>query len=192
MKVARKAVVSIAEIALLVVLVVVPSLWAFNQIKEAAAEQKHTFNVIHGANGLLSALIDAETGQRGYLLTGDKTLLEPYLAVRDGISGQLNTLRQISLIRAARQHLAALAPLIDAELAYLAHNIELRNNNNLTAALMNARGIQGKQMMDAIRAEMRRFIQIEEGALAQHDTEFQSKLRLLFIFIVTASPTSAV
>jgi len=42
-------------------------------------------------------------------------------------------------------------------------------------------------LMDSIRAEMRGFIQIEEGALVQHDAEFQSNLRHLFTIIIAAS-----
>jgi CHASE3 domain sensor protein len=51
---------------------------------------------------LLSALKDAETGQRGYLLTGDEAFLEPYVAVRDGVRSQLEELRQLTTSSAAR------------------------------------------------------------------------------------------
>ena len=64
------------------------SFWAFRQIRQAAEARRHTYVVISSADDLLSALKDAETGQRGYLLTGDEAFLEPYLAVRDSVSGQ--------------------------------------------------------------------------------------------------------
>jgi PAS domain S-box-containing protein len=83
----------------------VSSFWAFNQIKEAAETRKHTYEVIRLADTYLSALRNAETGQRGYSLTGDKAFPEPYLALRDGIRGQLEELRQRTLIRDARKHL---------------------------------------------------------------------------------------
>jgi two-component system sensor histidine kinase EvgS len=111
---------------------------------------------------LLSELKDAETGQRGYLLTGDEAFLEPYLAVRDSISGHLEELRQLTLISAAHKHLDALAPLMDAKLAELSHVIELRRNHDMTAVLAVVSSGQGKRLMDSIRAEMSSFIQIEE------------------------------
>jgi PAS domain S-box-containing protein len=187
MKAAHRAFVSLIEITILIALIVVLSFWAFIQIKEAAAERKHTFIVISSGNKLLAALIDAETSQRGYLLTGDKAFLKPYFAVRDSISSQLEKLRRITLINAAKEHLNALPQLIDAQLAYLAHNIELYRNNSMTDALANLRASLGKQLMDPIRAQIRNFIQLEEGALEQHDTELQSKMRLLIIIIVIAS-----
>jgi len=74
---------------LLVISLIVVSFWAFDQTKEAADARKHTFIVIQSANEFLSALINAETGQRGYLLTNDEVFLKPYLAVRDSIGGSL-------------------------------------------------------------------------------------------------------
>jgi two-component system sensor histidine kinase EvgS len=96
MKATHKSVASIAGAALLVALVVVASFWAFGQMKAAAVARKHTYEVIDRANALLSALKDAETGERGYALTGDKSFLEPYLAVRDSVGGQLAELRRLT------------------------------------------------------------------------------------------------
>ena len=183
----RKLGVSLAGAALLVALVAAPSFWALHQTTAAAEARKHTFTVIDSVKGLLADLIDAETGQRGYLLTGEESFLEPYVAVRKGINGQLQQLRRTSQLSAATPHLDALPRLIDAELAHLAQNIALRRNNDLPAALANVRGSQGKQLMEAIRAEMGGVIRIEEGALAQREAEFQSNMRRLFAIIVGAS-----
>ena len=81
--------VSITLAALLVLLQVAASFWFFTQVETTAAQRKHAFETIDGANELLSALKDAETGERGYLLTGDEAFLVPYLEVRDGITGRL-------------------------------------------------------------------------------------------------------
>jgi two-component system CheB/CheR fusion protein len=181
-------IVVLAGVGLLIVAVMAAvSFRAFSQINDEAEVRKHTFVVISSAQDLMSALIDAETGQRGYLLTGDKAFLEPYLAVRDSISGQLEKLRQLSLISAAHKHLDVMAPLIVAKLAELSQVIELRRNHDTAAVMAVVVSGQGKQLMDSIRAEMSGFIRIEEAALAQHDLKFQSDMRHLFIVIVTTS-----
>ena len=187
LKTTHKIVASLAGVAILVALVVMPSFRAFKQIKEAAEARKHTYDVIHRADALLSALRDAETGQRGYSLTGDEVFLEPYLAVRDIVSGHLEELRQRTLITAAQKHLNALAPLMDAKLAEMSHVIELRRNQGMTAVIAAVGTGQGKRLMDSIRAEMSSFIKIEEDALAQHETVFQSNMRYLYGIIVSAS-----
>jgi PAS domain S-box-containing protein len=187
MKTIPKISIWIVAAALLLVLGGGLSAWTFRQLEAATEARKITREIISSADDLLSALIDAETGQRGYLLTGDEAFLQPYLAVRDSISGQLLKLRQLASVSAAQKHLDAIAPLIDAKLAYLSRNIELRRRHDLTAALVNVRSSQGRELMDTIRAEMRSFSQIEEGAMAQHEAAFQSNMRRLFIFIITSS-----
>ncbi len=167
--------------------VITISLSVFMHMEKSAELRKNTFIVLNNADDLLSELVDAETGQRGYLLTDNETFLKPYLAVRDSISSNLGKLRQISLSSAANKHLDALRPLIDAKLAYLARNIELYSSGDIATALANVRGGQDKRLMDSIRSEMKSFVLVEQGALAQHDAQFQGELRILFIFIVIAS-----
>ena len=187
MKATHKIVAALAGAALLVVLVAAGSVWTFKQIEEAAEMRKYSRIILNSADDLLSALKDAETGQRGYLLTGDEAFLEPYLAVRDSIGGDLKELRKLTLIPAADNHLDALVSSVDAKLAHLSQAIELRRNHDEAAAMALVRGGRGKQLMDAIRAEMRSFIQLQEDVQVQRDTEFQSNMRSLFILIVIAS-----
>lgn len=163
------------------------SFWTFTQMEEAAAARKQTFFVLNNANQLLSALKDAETGQRGYALTGDETFLQPYLAVRNNISSDLNKLRQLTSIPAAQKHLDAMALLIDAKLAELSQVIDLRRLHDMPAVMATVKNGQGKRLMDQIRTEMTSFIQIEQDALVQRDARFQSNMRHLFTLIVTAS-----
>ena len=185
-KTTQTTVVLLVGVVLLAALAV-SSFWAFRQIREAADARKHTYEVMRLADAFLSALRDAETGQRGYSLTGDEAFLEPYLAVRDGIKGQLEELRQLSRISTVHKHLDALVPLTDAKLAEMAHVIELRRNNEATAALAVVVSSNGRRLMDSIRAEMRSFIQIQEVTLLQREAAFQADMRRMFAIIVVAS-----
>jgi CHASE3 domain sensor protein len=142
--------------------------------------------LISSARGVLSALIDAETGQRGYIVTGDEAFLAPYLAVRDRIGGQFKKLRQLSTSDEAHKHLDALSPLIDAELAVLAQVVELRRAGQVPGATARIAGGEGKRLMDAIRTEMNSFIQAQEGVMAEHEAEFQANMRRLLTIIVAA------
>ena len=187
----NKIFASSTVISILLVVVVVAaaavSFWAFREIETAAEARKHTFIAINRANILLSELKDAETGQRGYTLTGDEAFLEPYLAVRGNVNGHLKQLRQPDLSSAAQKHLDALMPLIDGKIAELTKVIELRRNNKMNAALEIVSSKEGKQLMDSIRAEMHSFIQIQEVALTQDEAKFQSNMLRLFTIIVSAT-----
>ena len=187
MKARYKIATSLAGAALLVALGVALSFWSFRQIREAAEDRAHIGLVIKSAGDLLSALKDAETGQRGFLLTGDDAFLEPYGTVRDRIGVQVEELGQLVLISAAHKHLDAMAPLVSAKMAELSRTIELRRNHDMTAAVAIVGGGRGKRLMDSIRVEMGAFIQIEEEARARRDAEFQTNMRHLFAIIAAAS-----
>ena len=173
--------------ALLLALGVVLTFRSFQQIEASSDARKRTSQVINSADDLLSELKDAETAQRGYLLTGNEVFLQPYLAVRVGMSDRLQQLRRRVQIASAIQHLDELVPLLNAKLAELAQAIELRRNHQDAAALALVSSGQGKRLMDSIRLEMHHFAQIEEAALAQREAEFESDMRRLFGLMVAAS-----
>jgi CHASE3 domain sensor protein len=50
----------------------------WKEFRQASAETEHTRKVLETTEALISDLKDAETGQRGFLLSGDKRYLEPY------------------------------------------------------------------------------------------------------------------
>ncbi len=185
MKASYKTIASFFAAVVLVALIVAASFWAFRQIDTTAKARQQTLVVIHSANQLLSALRDAETGQRSYLLTGDETFLEPYLAEKDKVNSYLENLRQLTLSSRAQQHLDTIAPLMDAKLVEMEKAIALYSNHEDIAALL--RKGRGKQLMDSIRAEFYSFTELEKDVLVQHDAEFQASMRNLFATIVTAS-----
>ena len=181
-------VASLAGAALLAALVVVLSFWAFRQIEDSVAARLQTYTLISNANALLSDITDAETGQRGYSLTGNEAFLKPYLAVRKTIEPNLQELRRLTTLAAAQERLDALAPLVKAKLAELSAVVELRRNRKMTSGLAAAGGSsQGLGLMESIRAETTGYIRLEEAVLAQDDEKLRSNMRRLFASIVAAS-----
>ena len=176
----------LAGATLLVALGVNVTLWTFQQIEEAASIRKHTFGVINSAVGFMSALKDAETGQRGYILSGDEAYLEPYLTERDGIENRLQELKRTTLLPESVKHLETVAPMISALMGVMAQSVELRRKNDMNGALALVRRGEGKPLMDSIRIEMASFISLEEKLLMQHDAVFQSDMRRMFSLIIAS------
>ncbi|MDP3389979.1 MAG: CHASE3 domain-containing protein [Methylococcaceae bacterium] len=190
MKTNNKLVFSIAGALLLVALIaliVAASFWAFKQSETALEARRHTSDLILRANALMSELKDAETGQRGYLLTGDEAFLEPYLMVRDHIIGDLDQLRLLNSIPAANKPLNALVPLVDAKMTELAEVIELRRKHDMAAVLALLSHGDGQQLMTSIRAQMSAFNDIKQTELAKHEATLLQKMKNLFVIIVFAS-----
>ena len=182
-----RVIILLVAAVLLVALGATVAFLIFGQIRQTAAAQNHAATVVSAADNLLSALKDAETGQRGYLLTSAESFLEPYLEVRGGIEGQMENLRGLTVSVDARKHLAALVPLIDAELADLSTIIELHRNHHVAAALALVVGGEGKRIMDSIRSEMSGFTAIEKNLLAEREAEFRSSIRSLFAILIFAN-----
>jgi len=158
--------------------------WSYHQIEEASNLRRDSRTIIAAADRLQSALTEAETGQRGYSLTGDESYLQPYLAVRDTMQLHVDALRQMSSNAAARQHVDALAPLLGAKMKEMEKTIALRRSHDVMAALALINSDEGKRLMEGIRQEMRSFVQIETDIQSQHDVQFDVSLRRLFSIIV--------
>ncbi|WP_313436301.1 response regulator [Novosphingobium sp.] len=127
----------------------------------------HSHEVIVALNGLLSAVQDAETGQRGFLLTGRESYLDPYRSALTEVGGQFRTIGNLTRDNPDQQgRLAPLRRHIDAKLAELRETIVARQNGGLEAALLLVASDRGKVEMDAIRSQLG-LMQQDEARLRQ-------------------------
>lgn len=86
----------------------------------------HTYDVIQKSTELLSTMKDAETGQRGYLLTGKDIYLAPYHKAVSKIQSELADLQKITLYNAIqRQNHNELNILVDNKIRELENTVEL-------------------------------------------------------------------
>jgi len=123
---------------------------------------RHTHQVLIALDELLSAIQDAETGQRGYLLTGNYRYLEPYrMAMRDtgALRGKVAALTRDNPTQ--QENLSSLNRHIDAKLSELAETIELRRTQGIGPALAVVQSDRGKNEMDALRAKLHDMAQEE-------------------------------
>jgi len=186
-KTRAKVGLTVGGLFFLVALGVVSSLHALRQIAEATRLRNNTTEAIRKADGLVSELKDAETGQRGYLLTRDEAFLEPYEAVVSRIAGDRAELLAMPLEAGARAHLEAASPWVDAKLGELAKAIAMAERGDWSAAVALVRTKAGKEYMDAIRAELLSFERIEAAALQRQEAAYQADMRLLFAGIAAGS-----
>ena len=174
-------------VVLVFVMLVTPLFWAYDNVEDAAATRQQSMTVVESATHLLSLLKDAETSQRGYLLTGDEVFLLPYTAAVDAVMPALDKLRLGHFTGAAQKHLDDMVPLVAAELTGLSALIEQRRNARLSMAIQDLRLREGKQQMDLIRAEMAEFVRLEKVALQARELELASTMRHLFGLILLTS-----
>jgi methyl-accepting chemotaxis protein len=139
------------------------------------AKVSHSHQVQDQLAGLVSQLKDAETGQRGYILTGEDSYLAPYRAALDQIPITLQKVRQLTADNASQQQrLAAMAPLVDAKLALLKQTIDIRRADGFDAAIKIIKTDAGKAAMDSIRGLSDQAIAEEDRLLAQRTRQVEA------------------
>ncbi|MGA7625834.1 MAG: CHASE3 domain-containing protein, partial [Candidatus Acidiferrales bacterium] len=120
---------------------------------EATEWQKHTYEVLRTLDETVARLVDAETGQRGYLLTGDEAYLEPYRQAIKNLDQVTGHLKDLTFDNPNQQkRIETLEPLIDNKLAELQRTIDLRRKEGFAAANEVVLKGSGKGWMDQIRA----------------------------------------
>ena len=115
----------------------------------------HTHQVIAALNKISTSADDAETGQRGFLLTHDAGFLGPYRASTDSIWQDLATLRELTADNPGQQNrLQVLRGSLQGKMAELARTIDLAQSGDWKAATDLVAGGEGKVLMDGIRADI--------------------------------------
>ncbi|MDB5365361.1 MAG: hypothetical protein JWM77_1288 [Rhodospirillales bacterium] len=130
------------------------------------AELNRTQEILDALGRLRVGLIDAETGQRGYLLTGRDIYLTPYSAACDTIPPELERLSGLLHIPANQVALAEVKPLILEKLQELADTIRVRREKGAEASLAIVNSDRGRDSMERIRAMLSG---IEQRASARRD-----------------------
>ncbi len=112
----------------------------------------HTHEVRTKLADLISSLKDAETGQRGFVITADENFLEPYSRSLPEITRTFSELRALTSDNDVQQRrLSSLQPLIDAKLAELKRTIEIRRSAGFEPTMKVVAVGEGKALMDQMR-----------------------------------------
>lgn len=162
---------------LLLVIVAVVALVVVTRELHAArtshVELQRGREAIEQAQLVLSALQDAETGERGYVISGSDTFLDPYVAAGNALDSHLRELDRLVIDSHSRTMLDDLSVRSHAQLQFLGSVIDLRRAQGEQAAAEVVRQGQGKQQMDRIRAIGAALIAREKALVTDRLAQFQ-------------------
>ncbi|MCX6212862.1 CHASE3 domain-containing protein [Spirosoma sp.] len=144
----------------------------------------HADQVIDQLKALEAKIVDAETGTRGYVATGDATFLQPYSQALPQIAAQLKTLTRLVADNPGQQRkIQQLQQVVSEKMAIL---FELRWLDGSAKALLPI----GKQRMDKIRQHIATLIQVEQRLLRTRQQELRADYaatsRLIWLLLVLA------
>src|ERR1700679_1086180 len=141
----------------------------------ASRNLTQSVEVLGQLNTVLSTLKDAETGQRGYLLTGDESYLEPYSSAVAALPGEFSTLRGLMANRPQLQkRLEALESIANQKINELRQTVDLRRAGQASAALAIVHTDRGKILMDRLRAAIGDMDAAERQLIGRRSDDWQS------------------
>lgn len=165
--------------------------WTHDLLSEHQDLVIHTYEAIDTTKDVLIGLDDAETGQRGYLLSGDRRYLDPYEKALDRLVHLRTSLAsQISDNESQIARVARLNGLVDDKLAQLKDTIRLHDDEGFEAARIREIALMEQATMDAIRGVIGEITQAEKALLASRQSVVdrdENRIRLVAILIGLAS-----
>jgi signal transduction histidine kinase/CHASE3 domain sensor protein/DNA-binding response OmpR family regulator len=163
---------------LAVIAVVIIALLSYQSLQvtnHTARNLAQSIETLGRLQGLLSTLKDAETGQRGYLLTGEESYLSPYTDAKDALPGEFKSIREALRGRPEPlRQLDVLESLANLKMAELESTVAARRAGHPDAALAMVRTERGRIYMERIRAAVNDMMAVEHQAVAQLGQESQT------------------
>lgn len=174
----------------LLVAIVLSAIYLIVQTRQSFERLVAERSIRSTASDLFSMLQDAETGQRGYLLTMDERFLDPYKAAVKQIPDYENRLTiAVSSMSDHEDDMGGLYSLIDAKLNEMKSTLEVARQGNLSEAQRIVRDGFGQQVMSKIRDQMQAIIDISDQAIEtniSNQLEASSRLQWIIMAAVAA------
>ena len=164
----RKFTIGLLAVTALAVLFAGVAFLNINEVSARSGWVVHTNQVLLAIEDVNSSLAAAESGQRGYLITGQSEYLEPYFAVREGLPRRLAQLKRLVADNPRNGAYAdTLAQVVAERLTVVQESIDTARRNDLAAGRSIVLGGRGKVLMDRARYLIQSLTDGERGLLEE-------------------------
>lgn len=152
----------------------------YNRSRAALDAMAHASTTRGLVNHVLQRVLDAETGSRGYLLTGDPRYLEPYQAAVSEIGANLDALTRAYAEESeeSRAPLTLLAANVQNKLSEMQLSVRMHQEGREDAWKFVLMTDLGKQHMDAIRLDAGKMIAASSARMQSSQQQVQRSLLL--------------
>ncbi len=183
----------LVPISVVLVTGVLLSTWTHRLLADHRDLVVHTHEVIEMAKDVLIGLDDAETGQRGYLLSGEARYLAPYGHARERLGTMAPALKGLLADNAEQTgRFVHLSTLIAKKLDELQGAITARDERGFDPALKMELSSTDQATMDAIRHDIGQITEGEKALLSARDAEVQSDERRVQIVAILVGLASLI
>lgn len=135
----------------------------------------HTHDVLDAISAVANHLKDAETGHRGFIITGDDVFLEPYDAALDRIPASITTLRELTIDNTVQQErIDELDRLITSKTIEMRKRLDERRRAGFEAAAKGITEGEGRRLMDELRRVLEQLDREERRLLVDRAEEVEN------------------
>jgi signal transduction histidine kinase/DNA-binding response OmpR family regulator/CHASE3 domain sensor protein len=186
----RNLLISFGLSLLLLIISSVASFMSIRNLLDSANLVDHTNEVIHELDNVISNLKDAETGQRGYLLTGDESYLQPYIGSFDSAKMHIRNVKGLTVDNPSQlQRGNRLQEVVIMRLSMLQRLITQKRNN----LPLNTKELdEGKKYMDEARSIIGEMSNEEQRLLVERTDKMKRFSGYTPVLIVIAAALSLI
>ncbi|MDX3978071.1 sensor histidine kinase [Shinella sp.] len=147
------------------------SLWLVSKVQTYFAELVEVREVRSAAADLLSTLKDAETGQRGFVITGETSFREPYDNALKGVAERQQAFAEkVAGFPDYAERLSEIQRLVTDKLAELAETVAAVEDGQSASAVEQVKTDRGRLLMDELRDQLGAImadadLRLQEGVL---------------------------
>jgi len=156
--------------------------WVTDRTQADAALVERTFRIELLQRQVEKLMVDAETGQRGFIYSGEEQYLQPYNNARTALPKALEDMQALIVNERQHQRVKELEPLIQAKLDELAETIDLRKAGKEQECRQLVLSDRGKDIMDKFRAKLQEIEDAQELLLDERRARAERTNRELNVF----------
>jgi PAS domain S-box-containing protein len=150
---------------------------SMNSINEALKWEKHTQEVLLQLDETLILMINAETAARGFMVSQDETLLEPYNQTQQTIKSDLEKLRNLtSDSKTQAERISQLENIINERLSFLKQLIEIRRTKSIDETRAQLGATRGRELSNQVRQIIGEMKNEESELLIERETDLNNSL----------------
>ena len=177
-----KYLVNILFVFLIGLVILISTLFTLAEQKASHGQDwvAHTHEVIAESKFFLAHMVDAETGQRGFIITDQKAYLDPYFEGVRETHTNFSKLKDLTIDNHLQQsRLDSIAQLMKEKFSELKTTIDLSSQNKKEEALVIIKDNSGKILMDSIRRILAEFNDEENRLLQVRNTKLEADINFL-------------
>jgi len=160
---------------------------SMNSVNEALKWEKHTQEVLLQLDETLILMINAETAARGFMVSQDETVLEPYNQTQQNIKSDLEKLRNLtSDSKSQAERILQLENIIQERLSFLDKLISVRRVKNIEETRAQFSDGRGRELSDSVRRIIGEMKSEEQNLLIQRETALNNSLNTTYVMLFVA------